>query len=143
MFPVGRQSTDIDLDEFCKWAIFSRWPLVTIGRLNWHLFLLSVLEWKKLCWNGNTFNVDQWPGFPAFQAGYFLFCGSVLYISQSDKCQSELRHWMVTCLVWKYCFHIALKIIKSYPVCMGSSYWMPLANSATPIKAEKKTVQFM
>ena len=27
MFSVGRQTTDIDLDEFCRWAIFSRWPL--------------------------------------------------------------------------------------------------------------------
>ena len=27
MFPVGRQSTNIDLDAFYKWAIFSRWPL--------------------------------------------------------------------------------------------------------------------
>ena len=33
------------------------------------------------------------------KAGYFLFCRSVLYISQSNKCQSELRHRMVTCLV--------------------------------------------
>ena len=27
IFPVGRQSTDIDLDEFYQWAIFSRRPL--------------------------------------------------------------------------------------------------------------------
>ena len=39
--------------------------------------------------------MNQRPGFPAFQ-----FCRSVLYISQSDKCQSELCHRMVTCLVY-------------------------------------------
>ena len=33
------------------------------------------------------------------KTGYFLYCRSVLYISQSDKCQSELCHRMVTCLV--------------------------------------------
>lgn len=27
---------------------------------------------------------------------------------------------------------------KTYPVLIGLSYWMPLANSATPINAEKK-----
>ena len=27
MYPVGRQSTDNDLHEYCRFAIFSRWPL--------------------------------------------------------------------------------------------------------------------
>jgi len=29
------------------------------------------------------------------------------------------------------------KIIKTYAVLIGSSYWMPFANSATPISAAK------
>ena len=47
------------------------------------------------------------------KTGYFLFCRSVLYISKSHKCQSELHHQMVTCLVFSS--YVSLSSLEFFP----------------------------
>ena len=101
--------------------------MATIGRLNW-LNCSYYLYWsEKICvemamlliW---TSGLDFLPS----KAGYFLFYTSVLYISQSDKCRSELCHRMVTCLVVKIKF---TNISCLFVVYFRCNLWIGLLHS--------------